>query len=106
MSVAELASKAGFSAPYVSQMALGSRNISLKNLERLATALGCRPEDLLGSPTPTNTDILNIWAAIPVDRRDLALQVLRNFTNDETNSNQHDKTEPGTTKRRHNRNPK
>ena len=88
LSVAELAARAKFSGPYVSQMANGTRNISLKNLERLATALGCRPEDLLAAPTPTNTDILNVWSAIPVHNRDLALQVLQSFTNSETNTNE------------------
>lgn len=79
MKVKDLAAKAGFSAPYVSQMELGIRNISLKNLEKLAAALDCQPEDLLSTPTATNTDILNIWAAIPADRRELAKQVLESF---------------------------
>jgi transcriptional regulator with XRE-family HTH domain len=77
----DLADRSGFSIPYVWQMARGVRNVSLKNLERLATALECRPEDLIQTTTSTNTDILNIWAAIPPDRRDLALTVLQSFTN-------------------------
>ena len=79
MKVKDLAAKAGFSAPYVSQMELGIRNISLKNLERLATALNCQPEDLLPIPGGTATDILNIWASIPPERRELAKQVLESF---------------------------
>lgn len=79
LKVKELAAKAGFSAPYVSQMELGIRNISLKNLERLATALECQPEDLLPVSGGTSSDVLNVWAAIPPDRRDLALQVLQSF---------------------------
>jgi transcriptional regulator with XRE-family HTH domain len=79
MKIKELAKKADLSAPYVSQMALGIRNISLKNLEKLAAALNCRPEDLLGSGEVTNNDVLNVWATIPADRRELALQVLTCF---------------------------
>jgi transcriptional regulator with XRE-family HTH domain len=79
LKVKELAAMAGFSAPYVSQMELGIRNISLKNLEKLATALECQPEDLLPISGGTGVDILNIWAAIPPDRRELARQVLESF---------------------------
>lgn len=79
MKVKDLAAKAGFSAPYVSQMELGIRNISLKNLEKLAEALECQPEDLLPVAGGTATDILNIWAAIPPERRELAKQVLESF---------------------------
>lgn len=79
MKVKDLAAKAGFSAPYVSQMELGIRNISLKNLEKLAVALDCQPEDLLPIPGGSSTDILNIWASIPPERRELAKQVLESF---------------------------
>jgi transcriptional regulator with XRE-family HTH domain len=81
LTLEELADKAGFSIPYVWQMSRGVRNVSIKNLERLATALDCRPEDLLSTSTGTNTDILNVWASIPPERRDLALTVLQSFTN-------------------------
>jgi transcriptional regulator with XRE-family HTH domain len=81
LTLEELADKAGFSIPYVWQMSRGVRNVSIKNLERLATALDCRPEDLIQTTTSTNTDILNIWASIPPERRDLALTVLQSFTN-------------------------
>jgi transcriptional regulator with XRE-family HTH domain len=81
LTLEELADKAGFSIPYVWQMSRGVRNVSIKNLERIATALDCQPEDLLATSTGTNTDILNIWASIPPERRDLALTVLQSFTN-------------------------
>jgi transcriptional regulator with XRE-family HTH domain len=81
LTLEELADKAGFSIPYVWQMSRGVRNVSIKNLERLATALDCQPEDLLATNTGTNTDILNIWASIPPERRDLARAILQNFTN-------------------------
>ena len=81
MTLEELAERSGFSTPFVWQMAHGVRSIKLANLERLAAALDCRPEDLISTETATNTEILNVWAAIPVDRRELALTVLQNFTN-------------------------
>lgn len=104
MTVHDLAAKAGFSAPYVSQMALGVRNTSLKNLEKLATALECQPEDLIGTSGTTNTDILDIWAAIPPERRDLARTVLESFTGKETNPHDRDTDKPGGNKKRPTRN--
>lgn len=80
LTVEELADRAELSTAYVSQMANNKRNVSLRNLEKLAAALGCRTEDLIGTATPTNNDILDLWAAIPVERRELARQVLESFT--------------------------
>lgn len=75
----QVAQKAGYSTVFVWQMAKGKRNIALKHLDRLADAIGCSPEDILSVPLATNTDILNIWAAIPADRRELAKSVLESF---------------------------
>ena len=75
----ELAERAGLSPGYVSLMASGARNISLKNLEKLATALECHPEELFTTRSDGQNDILDIWAAIPAERRDLAKQVLESF---------------------------
>ena len=75
----ELAERAGLSPGYVSLMASGARNISLKNLEKLATALECHPEELFTTRSDGQNDILDIWAAIPVDRRELAKSVLESF---------------------------
>lgn len=86
MTLEQLAEQSGFSAPYVWQMAHGVRNVSLKNLTRLAAALDCRPEDLLSTPTATNSEILNIWAAIPAERREAALTMLRSLTNPNNDS--------------------
>ena len=76
LSIEELAAKADMSPSYVSRMARGERNISLRNLEKLALALDCSPEDLMGGEAPLPHDIADIWAAIPADRRELAKQVL------------------------------
>lgn len=80
LTIEELAERADLSPSYISLMANGSRNISLKNLEKLATALRCTPEDLIGTAASTNSDILDIWASIPPERRDLARQVLESFS--------------------------
>lgn len=81
LTVEALSAKSGISPAYISQMARGDRNVSLKNLEKLAQALECRPEDLLiGNVITSNHDILNLWASIPAERRDLARQVLESFT--------------------------
>lgn len=84
----ELAERADMSPSFVSLMARGKRNVSLKNLEKLARALDCQPEDLIGVETTLPSDVAAIWASIPPDRRDLALHVLQSFTTIETNTNE------------------
>ena len=79
LSIEELAAKADLSPSYISRMSRGERNISLRNLEKLATALECSPEDLMGGELHAPTDIADIWAAIPVERRELAKSVLESF---------------------------
>ena len=79
LSYEDLAEMTGLSPSYVSLMARGKRNISLKNLEKLANALSCAPTDLIGDDTAVTSDIAEIWAAIPADRRELAKQVLESF---------------------------
>jgi transcriptional regulator with XRE-family HTH domain len=79
LTVEELAAKAELSPSFVSLLARGKRNISLKNLEKLAAALDCRPEVLIGAETEAMSDITALWAAIPPDRRELAKQVLESF---------------------------
>ncbi len=79
LSIEELAAKADLSPSYISRMARGERNISLKNLDKLASALDCHPEDLMGGENPVAADIADIWAAIPPERRELAKQVLESF---------------------------
>lgn len=43
-----LAFKCGLHRTYISDIERGSRNVSLKNIERIAKALGMKPQDLLG----------------------------------------------------------
>ena len=79
ISVEELAERTGLSASYISRMSRGERNISLKNLEKLATALDCTPEELMGGAAPVEPDIAEIWAAIPEQNKELARRVLEGF---------------------------
>lgn len=43
----ELAHRAGLDRSYVGQVERGERNVSLNNMHRLATAIGCKALDLL-----------------------------------------------------------
>lgn len=43
----ELASRAGVHRTYVGDIERGLRNVSLKNIHRLAAGLGCRASELL-----------------------------------------------------------
>lgn len=79
LSYEELAERADMSPSFASLMARGKRNISLKNLEKLARALECRPEELMGGDDNAPAELINLWASIPAERRDLALQVLQSF---------------------------
>lgn len=107
LTVEELAAKADMSPSYVSLMASGARNISVSNMKKLALALGCNPLDLLTDGTPADNALLNVWAAIPSDRRDLALQVLQSFTDPpETTQPDSDSVNKGTHKRRRGHNQK
>jgi transcriptional regulator with XRE-family HTH domain len=48
LSQEELAARAGLHRTYVGSVERGERNISIDNIEKLATALACQPSSLLG----------------------------------------------------------
>jgi len=107
LTVEELAAQSDMSPSYVSLMASGARNISVSNMKKLALALHCSPLDLLTEGTPADDELLNVWASIPPERRDLALTVLQSFTNQPVDKpdNLTQAPKPGTkTKKRQNRN--
>lgn len=107
LTVEELAAQADMSPSYVSLMASGARNISVSNMKKLALALGCSPLDLLTDGTPADNALLNVWAAIPSERRDLALQVLQSFAEPPaTTQSDGDSVNKGTYKKRQERNQK
>lgn len=105
LTVEELAGMADMSPSFVSLLARGKRNVSLKNLEKLAAALDCSPQELIGIQPAMNADIADIWASIPAERRDLARQVLESFATPVDSTSQFDDTKAGTKiKKRPNRN--
>lgn len=46
LSQEDLALKSGLHRTYISDIERGSRNLSLKNIEKIAKALGIKPQDL------------------------------------------------------------
>ena len=49
LSADELADRTELSPSYISLMERGKRNVSLKNLQKLANALQCSPQELIGT---------------------------------------------------------
>jgi len=47
LSQEELALRSGLHRTYIRDIERGSRNVSIKNIEKIAKALGVRPSDLL-----------------------------------------------------------
>ena len=65
MSLEKLAEKAGLSVGYISRMAAGKRNTSLKNLQKLADALEVTMQRLLPADHEDNPAITNVSASNP-----------------------------------------
>lgn len=77
---AKLAEAVGTTGAVISLLESGDRGLGDKWLRKLAPVLGTRPGHLLEvDPTDTSTDVLDVWADIPEERRDQALQVLQTF---------------------------
>ena len=80
MTQAQLAELAGTTGAVISNLEVGERGLSDKWLRRLAPHLGTTPGNLLDhDPEAIPTALLDVWAEIPDDRREQALQVLRTF---------------------------
>ena len=80
MTQAKLAEAVGTSGAVISLLESGDRGLSDKWLRQLAPVLGTRPGHLLEvDPNDVSTDILDIWADIPEDRREQARDVLKAF---------------------------
>ena len=78
---AELAERVGTTTAVISHLETEKRGLSAKWLYRLAPALGTRPGFLLDhDPSELSSDVLEIWASIPEERRDQARQVLETFS--------------------------
>jgi transcriptional regulator with XRE-family HTH domain len=80
MTQAKLAEAIGTSGAVISLLESGDRALSPKWLHRIAPVLGTRPGHLLeNDPDEVDSDILEIWALIPDDRKDQARDVLKAF---------------------------
>lgn len=69
LTIDELAERAGLSTTYVWRMERGERNVSLKNLQKLADALGVAPSDLIESKPIADVPILS-WVSAGMMARD------------------------------------
>jgi len=75
-----LAEKIGTTKAVIGNLENGDRGLSDKWLRRLAPPLGTTPGHLLDhDPNDLATDILDIWAEVPEERRSLAREVLEQF---------------------------
>jgi transcriptional regulator with XRE-family HTH domain len=80
MTQAKLAEAVGTTGAVISLLESGDRGLSDKWLRLLAPVLGTRPGHLLEvDPADVSTDILDIWADIPEERRQQARSVLATF---------------------------
>ena len=80
MTQAKLAEAVGTTGAVISLLESGDRGLSDKWLRQLAPVLGTRPGHLLEvDPADVSTDILDIWADIPEERRQQARNVLATF---------------------------
>ena len=80
MSQEELAAAVGTTAAVISLLEAGKRGVSPKWLYRLAPILRTRPGALLDlNPNDIDSDILEIWADVPVEQQATARQVLEAF---------------------------
>ena len=76
----KLAEAVGTTGAVISLLESGERGLSDKWLRRLAPVLGTSSGHLLDvDPHDISTDILEIWAEIPEDRREQARDVLKAF---------------------------
>lgn len=77
---AELAEKVGTTGSVISLLENGERRLSDKWLRKLAPALNTGQGLLLeNDPGALPTNILEVWADIPDERKDQALEILQTF---------------------------
>lgn len=69
LKIDELAEKTGLSTTYISRMERGERNVSLKNLQIMAEALGVAPSELIEQKPVADVPILS-WVSAGMMARD------------------------------------
>lgn len=88
MTQTKLAEAVGTTGAVISLLESGDRGLSHKWLAKLAPVLGTRTGHLLEvDPNDVSSDILEIWADIPEDRREQARDVLKAFRVKASNEN-------------------
>lgn len=82
MTQAQLAEKVDTTDNVISVLESGARGLSDKWLRRLAPALGTTPGFLLDhDPEDVPTELLEVFARIPQERKEQALKILKTFAN-------------------------
>ena len=69
LKIDELAEKTGLSTTYIWRMERGERNVSLKNLQKMAEALGVAPSELIEQKPVSDVPILS-WVSAGMMARD------------------------------------
>jgi SOS-response transcriptional repressor LexA len=69
LKIDELAEKTGLSTTYIWRMERGERNVSLKNLQKMAEALGVAPSELIEQKSVADVPILS-WVSAGMMARD------------------------------------
>ena len=69
LKIEELAEKTGLSTTYISRMERGERNVSLKNLQKMAEALGVAASELIEQKPVADVPILS-WVSAGMMARD------------------------------------
>jgi transcriptional regulator with XRE-family HTH domain len=72
LSIAEVARRADVSAPFISQLEAGRTSMSIPTLYRVAAALGCRPNALLGGETKPHTHLTRAGEGVRLPASDSA----------------------------------
>lgn len=76
----QLADKVGTTGAVISLLESGNRQLSLKWLRKLASALNTTPGFIIDhNPEDLPTEVLEIWADVPEENRTQALQILKTF---------------------------
>ena len=80
MTQTKLAEAIGTTGPVISLIEAGERRLSDKWANKLAPVLGTRPGHLFDTdPNDLDSDVMEIWAAIPEEKREQARIVLKTF---------------------------